>query len=166
MLPRFERPGERQRRHAEGRADAKEQPASVAQQTGPDAPHHRNSMPGPLPSPSPFAPLGLDGHTARRYALHVSMAQLVFIVSRHRPKLRDYLQREFAGNAEVTVIVDRRLGERRLDRESRSPDWRHAGRRQAQIDERLRSMGWAIVWREHVTPVCGPGGEGAAGPGA
>ncbi len=43
------------------------------------------------------------------------MAQLVFIVSRHRPRLRDYLRREFAGNAEGTVIVDRRLGERRLD---------------------------------------------------
>ena len=73
------------------------------------------------------------------------MAQLVFVVSRHRPRLRDYLQREFAGNAEVTVIVDRRLGERRLDSGSRSPDRRGVSRRQEQIDERLRSMGWAIV---------------------
>jgi hypothetical protein len=92
------------------------------------------------------------------------MAQLVFIVSRHRPKLRDYLQREFAGNAEVTVIVDRRLGERRLDRASRSPDRRHAGRRQAQIDERLRSMGWAILWRDEATTVCVPREEAAMAP--
>jgi hypothetical protein len=94
------------------------------------------------------------------------MAQLVFIVSRHRPKLRDYLRREFAGNAEVTVIVDRRLGERRLDGESRSPDRRRASRRQEQIDERLRSMGWAIVWRDDVTRVCVPSEKAAMAPGA
>jgi len=92
------------------------------------------------------------------------MAQLVFIVSRHRPKLRDYLQREFAGNAEVTVIVDRRLGERRLDSASGSPDRRHSGRRREQIDERLRSMGWAIVWRDDVTTVCVPSEEAAMAP--
>ena len=92
------------------------------------------------------------------------MAHLVFVVSRHRPKLRDYLQREFTGNADVTVIVDRRLGERRLDRASRSPDRRHAGRRQAQIDERLRAMGWAIVWRDEATTVCVPREEAAMAP--
>jgi len=94
------------------------------------------------------------------------MAQLVFIVSRHRPKLREYLQREFAGNAEVTVIVDRRLGERRLDSGPRSPDRRRVSRRQEQIDERLRSMGWAIVWRDDATAVCVPNEEAAMAPGA
>jgi len=93
------------------------------------------------------------------------MAQLVFIVSRHRSKLREYLEREFAGNAEVTVIVDRRLGERRLDRGPRSPDRRRISRRQEQIDERLRAMGWAIVWRDNVTAVCVPSEEGAMAPG-
>jgi hypothetical protein len=93
------------------------------------------------------------------------MAQLVFIVSRHRPKLREYLQREFAGNAEVTVIVDRRLVERRLDRGPRSPDRRRVSRRQEQIDERLRAMGWAIVWRDDATAVCVPSEEGAMAPG-
>jgi hypothetical protein len=94
------------------------------------------------------------------------MAQLVFIVSRHRPKLRDYLQREFAGNAEVTVIVDRRLGERRLGSASRSTDRRQTSRRQEQIDERLRSMGWAIVWRDDATTVCVPSEAAAMAPGA
>ena len=93
------------------------------------------------------------------------MAQLVFIVSRHRPKLREYLQREFAGNAEVTVIVDRRLSERRLDRGPRSPDRRGVSRRQEQIDERLRAMGWAIVWRDDATAACVPSEEGAMAPG-
>jgi hypothetical protein len=94
------------------------------------------------------------------------MAQLIFIVSRHRPKLRDYLQREFAGNADVTVIVDRRLGERRLDSGSRSADRRRVSRRQEQIDERLRSMGWAIVWRDDAATVCIPSEEAVTAPGA
>jgi hypothetical protein len=81
------------------------------------------------------------------------MAQLVFIVSRHRPKLHEYLQQEFAGNAEVAVIVDRRLGERRLREVDQSPERRQADRRQSLVDERLGSMGWAIVWRGESTTV-------------
>ena len=81
------------------------------------------------------------------------MAQLVFIVSRHRPKLHEYLQKEFAGNAEVAVIVDRRLGERRLREVGHRPDRRQTDRRDALADERLRSMGWAIVWRDESTTV-------------
>ena len=87
------------------------------------------------------------------------MAQLVFIVSRHRLKLREYLQREFAGNAEVTVIVDRRLGERRLRELGHGAERRQADRRQAVVDERLRSMGWAIVWRSESTTVYVPRGD-------
>jgi hypothetical protein len=81
------------------------------------------------------------------------MAQLVFIVSRHRPKLHEYLQEEFAGNAEVSVIVDRRLGERRLRELDHSPDRRQTDRRDALAEERLRSMGWAVVWRDESTTV-------------
>ena len=81
------------------------------------------------------------------------MAQLVFIVSRHRPTLHEYLQQEFAGNAEVAVIVDRRLGERRLRELEHSPDRRQVDRRDGLAEERLRSMGWAIVWRDESTTV-------------
>jgi hypothetical protein len=84
------------------------------------------------------------------------MAQLVFIVSRHRPKLLEYLQQEFAGNAEVAVIVDRRLGDRRLREVGHGEERRQADRRQALVDERLRSMGWAIVWRSASTTVYVP----------
>jgi hypothetical protein len=76
------------------------------------------------------------------------MAQLVFIVSRHRPKLQEYLTREFADNADVAVIVDRRIGERRLREVEPGTDRRRADRRQETIDERLRALGWAIVWRD------------------
>jgi len=66
------------------------------------------------------------------------MAQLVFIVSRHRPKLQEYLQQEFAGNDEVAIIVDRRLGERRLREVEPGLERRQTDRRQALVDERLR----------------------------
>jgi hypothetical protein len=81
------------------------------------------------------------------------MAQLVFIVSRHRPKLLEYLTREFADNAEVAVIVDRRIGERRLREVEPGTDRRRADRRQENIDERLRALGWAIVWRDDTKTV-------------
>ena len=85
-----------------------------------------------------------------------AMAQLVFIVSRHRPKLQEYLQQEFAGNDEVAIIVDRRLGERRLREVEPGLERRQTDRRQALVDERLRSMGWAIVWRSESTTVYVP----------
>jgi len=84
------------------------------------------------------------------------MAQLVFIVSRHRSKLHEYLQQEFAGNDEVAIIVDRRLGERRLQEVEQRPERRQTDRRQALVDERLRAMGWAIVWRDESMTVCVP----------
>jgi len=89
------------------------------------------------------------------------MAQLVFIVSRCRPKLQEYLQREFAENAEVMVIVDRRVGKRRLEETARRPDRRLTDRRQELMDERLRSLGWTIVWRDEATTVCVQREEGA-----
>jgi len=94
--------------------------------------------------------------TARRARYAHIMAQLVFIVARQRPKLHEYLQQEFAGNDEVAVIADRRLGERRLRELAHGPERRQADRRQAEVDERLRSMGWAIVWRSESTTVYVP----------
>lgn len=41
------------------------------------------------------------------------MAQHLFIVSRQQPDLYSYLSREFSAEPDVTVIVDRRQGERR-----------------------------------------------------
>ena len=93
------------------------------------------------------------------------MGQLVFIVSRLRPKLHEYLRQEFAGNDEVAVIIDRRLGARRLQEVERSPERRHADRRQALVDERLRAMGWAIVWRDDSVTVCVPRDDAVLLPG-
>src|SRR5439155_25599827 len=79
-----------------------------------------------------------------RYAFQ-PMGQLVFIVSRHRPKLHEYLQREFADNADVAVIVDRRLTERRLLEVDRTAYPRQHERRQALLRPPLRSRAWRSV---------------------
>jgi hypothetical protein len=76
------------------------------------------------------------------------VSQHLFIVSRQQPDLYSYLSREFSGEPEVRVILDRRQGERRQGNG-------HAGdiveRRQAQrraSDEthtKLASVGYAFV---------------------
>jgi hypothetical protein len=77
------------------------------------------------------------------------MARLVFIVSRQRPDLLAYLRREFAGSPDIEVISDRRVSaRRRREVPSASAERRRAPRRQAPVDDRLQSLGWAIVWRE------------------
>ena len=77
------------------------------------------------------------------------MARLVFIVSRQRPDLLAYLRREFAGNPGIEVIPDRRISARRRREAPNTPaERRRTPRRQAPVDDRLQSLGWAIVWRE------------------
>jgi hypothetical protein len=45
------------------------------------------------------------------------VAKHLFIVSRQQPDLFSYLSREFSTESEVTVIVDRRQGQRRASEE-------------------------------------------------
>ena len=45
------------------------------------------------------------------------MAKHLFIVSRQQPELFSYLSREFSAESEVTVIIDRRQGQRRANAE-------------------------------------------------
>jgi hypothetical protein len=62
------------------------------------------------------------------------------VVARDRDALYQYFREAFAGNATITVVLDRRrattdrVGERRRDE-----------RRRHAIDEQLRVLGWAIV---------------------
>jgi hypothetical protein len=68
------------------------------------------------------------------------MALLLFIVSREDPALFQSLRREFAAEPDIEVILDRRVegdpggGPRERER-----------RQRPEIDERLYSLGWAIV---------------------
>ncbi|HEU5322110.1 MAG TPA: hypothetical protein VFX28_15005 [Methylomirabilota bacterium] len=96
------------------------------------------------------------------------MSRLVFIVARDRPELAEYIRREFGEHADVDVIIDRRLGERRMREAAVDEDRRKGDRRQEEIDERLRLLGWAVIWKHKGTTVYVhrdetlPGSEGDA----
>jgi hypothetical protein len=57
------------------------------------------------------------------------MPRYLFIVARGRPDVYADLQRQFLGNPEVEVLVDRRLSDRRGHPEPREPERRRGERR-------------------------------------
>ena len=70
----------------------------------------------------------------------------LLIVTRSEPLLYDYVKRTFAGEDTVEVVLDRRLGDRRLASTSPAEERRRADRRSSlAIRDRLRSPGWAVV---------------------
>jgi tetratricopeptide (TPR) repeat protein len=72
----------------------------------------------------------------------------LFVVARYDVQLCDYLKAEFA-NEPVTVILDRREGERRGGGQAAGDDRRRADRRsRPDVDESLRTRGFAIIPRE------------------
>jgi hypothetical protein len=74
------------------------------------------------------------------------MALMLFIVSRDDPALYRLLQQEFADEPDVQVILDRRSRDRDGDAPASSEPPRAPDRRaRPEIDERLYSLGWAIV---------------------
>jgi hypothetical protein len=72
---------------------------------------------------------------------------LLFIVSRDQSTLYAALRHEFGTEREVSVVLDRRVGERRRnggppgDGERRQSDRRV----HMQVEASLRSLGWAII---------------------
>ena len=78
---------------------------------------------------------------------------LLFIVSREAFDHYEHLKRVFADTSRVTIILDRRRGERRKTSSARGAERHKADRRSRPlIDERLRRQGWAIVWSSPSTP--------------
>jgi hypothetical protein len=77
------------------------------------------------------------------------VSQHLFIVARQQFDLYSYLAREFSGEPDVRVIIDRRQGERRQPSERRLPrssDRRQAERREnAEVGTQLSSLGYAFV---------------------
>ncbi|HEX2439997.1 MAG TPA: hypothetical protein VHT71_16930 [Methylomirabilota bacterium] len=76
------------------------------------------------------------------------MAQHLFIVSRQQPDLFSYLTREFSAEPDVTIIVDRRQGERRVRREDTNGtgNRRQSDRRlKAELESNLSTLGYAFV---------------------
>jgi len=71
--------------------------------------------------------------------------QLV-IVARNRGHLFEYLERAFAGNETIRVVLDRRVGERRGHSGPSDVERRHGDRRSPRkIDGLLSAVGWVVV---------------------
>jgi hypothetical protein len=68
------------------------------------------------------------------------------IVAKNQRALYLYLKDDFADDPDVTVLVDRREGERRRRVEPHSEERRRADRRvNPPLDDKLESIGFAII---------------------
>jgi hypothetical protein len=74
------------------------------------------------------------------------MPAQVFIVARRHPELYEYLTARFADDANVTVVLDRRLTPRRRRALPAAAERRRVDRRsRPEVDEQLRATSLAIV---------------------
>ena len=82
---------------------------------------------------------------------------LLFIVSRDALDHYEHLKQVFADDKSVTVILDRRWGERPKTSSARDAEPHRADRRsRLLLDDRLRRQGWAMAGRLSVdTPQTG-----------
>jgi hypothetical protein len=76
------------------------------------------------------------------------MPKLLFIVSRHQPKLHQYVLRQFAAEPDMRVILDRRQAQRR-GRGGPTPEGterRQADRRRNhEVAHQLMTMGYSFA---------------------
>ena len=75
------------------------------------------------------------------------MARHLFIVSRQHPRLYEYLVERFRDDSKVTVLVDRRSGERRRAAPDRADEERRAAERRQDrpVDDNLNIRSHLIV---------------------
>jgi hypothetical protein len=73
------------------------------------------------------------------------VAKHLFIVSRQQPDLFSYLFREFSAESEVTVIIDRRQGQRRANGERAASEERAADAERAVNEERAANEERALA---------------------
>jgi hypothetical protein len=74
------------------------------------------------------------------------MVRQLIIVADDRAHLYEHLQRGFAGNGTVRVLLNRRVGARRTRSGPYEAERRLADRRlPSKVDALLRAIGWAIV---------------------
>lgn len=88
---------------------------------------------------------GLGGKEDREIVRHL------LIVARNREQLYGQLKEAFSGNESVQVIVDRRAGERRQRPIPTGMDRRQAERRRRNVEEQLKTIGWALVLMDEAT---------------
>ena len=65
----------------------------------------------------------------------------LLIVARHQPTRYEEMVRACAGRPEITVILDRRAGERPAGGRPSAPE----RRARPEVDDKLRTVGWALV---------------------
>jgi ribosomal protein S18 acetylase RimI-like enzyme len=75
------------------------------------------------------------------------LLRLLYVVARDRPWLYERLRHEFAHAADIEVVLDRRVGERRRSAGPITAERRQADRRQRKVDGLLRQHGCALVPR-------------------
>lgn len=74
------------------------------------------------------------------------MASVLMIVARDRPDLYDRLRQEFNGDRAVSVVLDRRFGERRREIvEAATSEQRQRDRRRRDVDDGLQRLGWTTA---------------------
>lgn len=84
----------------------------------------------------------------------VDIVRYLFVVSKSRPDLADYLMRHFSDEEDVLVTIDRRRGERRRGRDDTDPERRRGHRRwRPENDEALASVGAFMVPVDAPEPV-------------
>ncbi len=82
------------------------------------------------------------------------MARYLFVVSKTRPELREYLAQHFLNEDDVEITIDRRRGERRRAHADPRMDRRQAHRRwRPENDEALAAIGAFMVPLEEAEPV-------------
>jgi len=79
----------------------------------------------------------------------VTVAALLFVVSRNESARYEYLCRAMEGGARVTVILDRRHGERRSPQTRTPNDRRLADRRIRENHHELARLGYALIQLQH-----------------
>lgn len=72
---------------------------------------------------------------------------MIFVVSPHRKKLRDALAKAFEDDANVSVVLDKRVtSRRRTAKETPARERRRYDRRERHLAEvELRERGWTMI---------------------
>jgi hypothetical protein len=73
------------------------------------------------------------------------MTSLALVVARDRPDLYESLRRDFMDTTRLTIILDRRHGERRRQSVPIDQERRREDRRRLSLDDRLATLGWAFA---------------------
>jgi hypothetical protein len=72
----------------------------------------------------------------------------ILVVAKNQRSLFEYLRLDFAEDPDVQVVMDRRRGDRRRERQPWTDERRQAERRTRAVDEKLSSIGFAIIRSE------------------